>query len=307
MKRAPSLRPSLLQTFHASKCFPNKRQLGKFQPLFRVPETERRGAGGAAPLARQVGRDGQKRDNETGGENENHAAPPKAPRGEKPQPDGTATPDGRATKHGTPEPAAKAREAQEPEPAPQKHAAERDDGARPGGHGAEGNEKSGAPTPPSARTNATERAAKEPRDTPAGPAKDATENTRNRDGATDARTAASTPDAQPTNTRDEGARAAKHGARDAGATEREPENPTTGAPDKAATTEEGKEDEEEATAGTQPQPPARTGGRRGAFRLRMKARDDRPATGRASPGAREARALAEGPRWAGGACAERGA
>ena len=224
-----------------------------FLPL----KAERCGAEGAAPLAHQAGRDDQNRESETGGENPNHAEPPNAPSDEKPQPDGTTTPDGSATKHGTREPAANASDAHEPEPAPQKQEDEEEEGATPTGQADDGNEKSGAPTPPSSRTNATERAANEARDTPRGPANDATENTRTRDDGTAARTAASTPDAHPTNTRDAGASDAKHGARQASATEREPENPTTGADERAATTEEGKGDN--ITATTRPNP--RRGGR----------------------------------------------
>lgn len=218
---------------------------------------------------RQAGRDDQNSDRETGGAKENHAAPPKAPSDEKPQPDGTAKPDGSATKHGTPQPAANAREAQEPEPAPQKQEEEEEEGETPTGHADDGNEKRGAPAPASARTNATERAAKVPRETPRGPANDATENTRNRDDGRAARTAASTPGAQPTNTDDDGASAAKHADREAGATEREPENPTTGAPDRAATTEEGKSEEEGATTGSPPQTPGARGGAGKQIRLRM--------------------------------------
>ncbi len=199
-------------------------------------------------------RDGQNRESETGGEKANHAQPPQAPKDEKPHEAGTAKPDGSATKHGTPQPAAKASDAHEPEPAPQKQEDEEEEGATPTGHAPDGKEKSGALTPPSARTNATERAANEPRDgTPDAPTNDAMENTRKRDDGRAARTAASTPEAHPTNTRDDGASAAKHGARQAGATEREPENPTTDAPDKAATTEEGKGDDM-ATTGTDPNP-----------------------------------------------------
>jgi len=238
---------------------------------------------------RQAGRDDQKSERETGGENPNHAEPPKAPSDEKPHEAGTAKPDGSATKHGTPQPAAKASDAHEPEPAPQKQKEEEEEGATPTGQADDGNEKSGAPADATARTNATERAAKVPRETPRGAANDATENTRSRDEATDARTAASTPEAHPTNTEEEEkgeeARTDRHADSEAGATEREPENPTTGAPERAATTEEGKRDDMTATEPDPNPRPGRAGGA-GPFACESRpATTDRP---QAAPGGEHA-------------------
>ena len=216
------------------------------------------------------GRDDQNSDRETGGAQENHAEPPNAPNDEKPHEAGTARPDGSATKHGTPEPAANASDAHEPEPAPQKQEEDEEEGATPTGHADDGNEKRGAPAPASARTNATERAANEPRDgTPEGGAKAATENTRRRDDGRAARTAASTPGAHPTSTDEEEeaeeARTARHADKEAGATEREPEKPTTGAPERAATAEEGKGDNITATQPRASPPARRKAGRKTKF------------------------------------------
>jgi len=112
-----------------------------------------------------------------------------------------------------------------------------------------------------------------PRETPRGPANDATENTRKRDDGRAARTAASTPDAHPTSTDEEEeaeeARTDRHADREAGATEREPENPTTGDDERAATTEEGKSDREGAMTGSPPQTPGARGGAGKQIRLRM--------------------------------------
>jgi hypothetical protein len=69
---------------------------------------------------------------------------------------------GSQTKQGTPKPRAKAREDQEPEAKPPKQREEEEEGKRPEGQGEEGNESQRPPAAATARTQAAERAAKEP-------------------------------------------------------------------------------------------------------------------------------------------------
>ena len=133
---------------------------------------------------------------------------------------GVATPTGNQTSAGTPSATANESEAHDPEPEPQKA---RRDGAdnNAGGQADAGNETQQPPADATARTQATERAANEPRPTPNADARNTTA-----DGTRE-RTSASTPEQHPTttvafgDTRDSAARTAA-----AGTSEREPENPT---------------------------------------------------------------------------------
>ena len=120
-----------------------------------------------------------------------------------------------------------------PEPAPQKAREEDAEGASPTGQAPEGNETQTPPAAETARTTATDRAAKEPRPTP----KDAAEKTRAEGKAP--RKNASTPAAQPTNTGQPAGTAAAANSQARGATDREPEKPTAEAEESSSETEEG--------------------------------------------------------------------
>ena len=139
--------------------------------------------------------------------------------GDKPQPAGHGT-DPRNTRHGTPEPRAKAREAHDPEPAPQKAREEEAEGSKPAGQGDEGKQTHKPSAAATARTTATERAAKIPRLEPNDEACNTVA-----DGKRE-RKKASTPLAQPTNTdADAGTRDTTREAAPKGTDEREPEKP----------------------------------------------------------------------------------
>jgi hypothetical protein len=84
----------------------------------------------------------------------------------RPQPAGAGTPEGRNTRQGIPEPRAKANDAQVPEPSPENATADRPEGCKPAGQGEPGNDTQTPPEAATARTQATERAAKAPRPEP---------------------------------------------------------------------------------------------------------------------------------------------
>ena len=166
----------------------------------------------------------------TAGRNRTHA--PRGPAhpgtGASGQAGGAATPGGRNTRAGTPSPTASASEAQVPEPVPEKHADDRRDGARPAGHGPEGNASQSAPAPPeaTARTTAVERAARAP-----GPDPKDVARTTDAPGRS-VRATPSMPAAQPVTTEADGASwrtAHRQTDADAGDGAREPETPTTDA------------------------------------------------------------------------------
>ena len=112
---------------------------------------------------------------------------------DKPQPVGQGR-EPKKTKHGTPEPRAKAREAHDPEPAPQKALEEDLEGSKPAGQAQEGKQTHKPPAAATARTTATDRAAKapgpEPKEEACNTVADGKEDRKN----------SSTPGAQPTNT-----------------------------------------------------------------------------------------------------------
>ena len=114
--------------------------------------------------------------------------------GDKPQPVGQGKEEPKKTRDGTPEPRAKAREAHEPEPPPQKALEEKQEGSKPDGQGDDGKETHKPLAAATARTTATERAAKapglEPKEEACNTVADGKEDRKN----------SSTPGAQPTNT-----------------------------------------------------------------------------------------------------------
>ncbi len=140
--------------------------------------------------------------------------------GDKPQPAGQGR-EPKKTRDGTPDPTANARELHEPDPKPQKAREELAEGSKPAGQGDEGKQTHKPPAAATARTTATERAARLPGPEP----KEEAENTE-ADGKED-RKYLSTPRAQPTNTvADGGTRdTAREAAPKEGSPEREPEKP----------------------------------------------------------------------------------
>jgi len=88
------------------------------------------------------------------------------PRDTSPQPAGAGTPAGRNTRQGTPDPRAKAKDAQLPDPSPENATDDRPEGRKPAGQGDDGNDTHTPPEADTARTQATDRAANDPRPEP---------------------------------------------------------------------------------------------------------------------------------------------
>ena len=146
---------------------------------------------------------------------------------------GTEISGGRKTRQGTPRPTARARDDQDPEPKPPKQREGDEEGTKPGGQGEQGKDNQQPPALDTARTQAVERAAKEPRPRPKDDA-EKTEAEGNNDRATE-----SAPPAQPTKTEAPGATnpaTRRKATTEQGSKEREPEKPTAEKPETNART-----------------------------------------------------------------------